>query len=277
MRLLIACALALLLNLADLANREGDLTLPLVGKQFLSTTEYSWLYLLLLAIIFVEALLVWRRDLLSGASKEASKGVKTVKQVKDIQSELVTSQQESADLKKQFLDLNERHRDLLAANTRVETALRKAENKLAKQADVLLAERSASTEAELINLLAILQQRGRLVDFAMSDLAPYTDSQIGAAARAVQQGVAGVLQEYFTIQPVAAEPEGKEIKLEAGFDSNCYRLVGQVPPQGASQEPYCGKLLHKGWRVSRVTLPRLLPGSNVNRDLIAPAEVELQK
>src|SRR5262245_64089632 len=44
-----------------------------------------------------------------------------------------------------------------------------------------------------VQMLALLQRDGRLVDFLMEDLATYSDAQIGAAVRDVHAGCRGVL------------------------------------------------------------------------------------
>jgi hypothetical protein len=38
-------------------------------------------------------------------------------------------------------------------------------------------------EAEVVAFVSLLQEKGRLVDFLMEDVAPYDDKQVGAAAR----------------------------------------------------------------------------------------------
>ena len=43
-------------------------------------------------------------------------------------------------------------------------------------------------EAEIVSFLALLQERGRLVDFLMEDITSYDDAQVGAGARVVHQG-----------------------------------------------------------------------------------------
>src|SRR5690242_15152763 len=47
---------------------------------------------------------------------------------------------------------------------------------------------SNQAEAEIVSLVAILQDRGRLVDFLMEDITSYDDAQVGAAARVVHEG-----------------------------------------------------------------------------------------
>jgi hypothetical protein len=124
-------------------------------------------------------------------------------------------------------------------------------------------------ESEIVAFFALLQEKGRLVDFLMEDLASYEDAEIGAAARVVHEGCKQVLQEHFKIHPIADAEEGSQITVPAGFAADEYRLVGKL----SSDPPFTGKLVHKGWKTDTVKLPRLL---DVRRlPAIAPAEVEL--
>src|SRR5690349_12560463 len=43
-------------------------------------------------------------------------------------------------------------------------------------------------EAEIVAFFALLQEKGRFVDFLMDDVTAYDDAQVGAAARVVHQG-----------------------------------------------------------------------------------------
>ena len=43
----------------------------------------------------------------------------------------------------------------------------------------------ALADAEIVHFLAMLQEKGRLVDFLMDDINAYSDAQVGAAARVV--------------------------------------------------------------------------------------------
>jgi uncharacterized protein DUF2760 len=126
-------------------------------------------------------------------------------------------------------------------------------------------------EAEVISLLAILQEKGRLVDFLMDDIAGYGDAQVGAAARVVHEGCRAVLQEYFRIRPVRAENEGSTVKVAAGYAPDEYRLIGKI----RGKAPFSGTLVHRGWKTEAVELPRVLRISADRLPAIAPAEVEL--
>jgi hypothetical protein len=123
-------------------------------------------------------------------------------------------------------------------------------------------------QAQVVQLLARLQEKGRLIDFAMDDITPYSNEEIGAGARVVHQGCCEVFKEMFDIQAVHLGDEGETLSLAADFDARAYRLVGKVP----EQPPFTGTVLHRGWKTSKVALPRL---TDTAREVIAPAEVEI--
>jgi hypothetical protein len=116
-------------------------------------------------------------------------------------------------------------------------------------------------------LLAILQRDGRLVDFLMEDLTPYSDAQVGAAVRDVHAGTRQALTRYFTLEPVIDDEEGRPVTL-ASPDAARHKIVGNVPAAG----PLRGVLRHRGWTATSLALPPL-PATGL--DVIAPAEIEI--
>ncbi|MDY0190246.1 MAG: DUF2760 domain-containing protein [Desulfuromonas sp.] len=132
----------------------------------------------------------------------------------------------------------------------------------------------ANSDAAVVQFLARLQEKGRLLDFLMDDIAAYDNESVGAAARIVHQGCCEVLDESFTIETVHAGAEMETITLADNYDSAAYRLSGKVPESA----PFEGNVLHRGWKTTRVNLPKLvLTADNINsaRSIIAPAEVEI--
>jgi len=127
-------------------------------------------------------------------------------------------------------------------------------------------------EAEIAAFLALLQENGRLVDFAKEDITAATDQQLGAAARVVHAGCRKVLSDYFEISPLRTENEGTAVTLEPGYDAPAHRLLGSVPPN----PPYSGKLIHPGWIAKSIKLPRVT-GTTDQRPwpVLAPAEIEI--
>jgi len=130
----------------------------------------------------------------------------------------------------------------------------------------------ASRDAEIVHFLAMLQEKGRLVDFLMGDINAYSDTQVGAAARVVHVGCKGVLQEHFSINPVRTEQEGSTVQVPAGYSADEYRLVGKI----AGTAPFTGVLVHRGWKTDSVKLPQLLRAAADPLPAIAPAEVEVK-
>jgi len=120
-----------------------------------------------------------------------------------------------------------------------------------------------------LQLLALLQRDGRLIDFLEEDVAQYSDADIGAAVRVVHEGCRKVLREHFTIMPVFDQPEGERVRLEPGFDATAIRPTGNL----VGEPPFTGTLAHRGWRATGTALPKLTPGHDTS--VLAPAEVEL--
>jgi Domain of unknown function (DUF2760) len=128
--------------------------------------------------------------------------------------------------------------------------------------------KTTSPDAAL-QLLALLQQEARFIDFIQEDLLGFSDADVGAAARVVHEGGKKVLQDYFSLSAVKDEPEESRITLAKGFDATAVRLTGNV----IGQPPFTGTLIHRGWRVTEVRLPKLAEGHDAH--IVAPAEVEL--
>jgi hypothetical protein len=121
-----------------------------------------------------------------------------------------------------------------------------------------------------IQMLAILQRQGRLLDFLQEDLSAYDDAQIGAAVRNIHAGCKQGLGEHVELKPIYEAEEGSQITVEAGFDATATRLTGNV----SGEPPFAGVLRHRGWRVVHVELPQLAPRQGKDW-IVAPAEVEI--
>ena len=124
-------------------------------------------------------------------------------------------------------------------------------------------------ETEIAAFLALLQEKGRLVDFLMEDITPYDDARVGAAARVIHQGCAEVLREHFKITAVSEVEEGSQVTVPAEYAAADYRLIGKL----SGNPPFTGKLIHKGWKTEYVKLPRIIKADRL--PAIAPAEVEI--
>jgi hypothetical protein len=129
---------------------------------------------------------------------------------------------------------------------------------------------TAPFDETVVQILSILQKKGRLLDFLQEDITGYEDSQIGAAVRNIHKGCREAISEYVTIEPVMKETEGNDVTVEEGFDPSTIRLTGNV----AGSPPFKGVLRHNGWRVSTTGLPPL--PKNQDLSIIEPAEVEME-
>lgn len=128
----------------------------------------------------------------------------------------------------------------------------------------------AATEPQsALQLLSLLQQNGRLIDFLQEDITAFSDQEVGAAARLVHQGCRQTLEEYLAVRPVREEAEGARLTLAAGFDASAVRLTGNV----VGEAPFTGTLIHRGWQATRVRLPQVAVGHDLK--ILAAAEVEL--
>jgi hypothetical protein len=121
-----------------------------------------------------------------------------------------------------------------------------------------------------LQLLGILQRDARILDFFMEDIAPYSDEQVGGAAREVHEKTREALIRHFAPSPVIDAVEGS-VANPPDPNPALVKYVGNVP---ASGKPPAGTLRHKGWKATAVSLPAL----NSRNDLavLAPAEIEVE-
>ena len=101
---------------------------------------------------------------------------------------------------------------------------------------------AVDTHDRAVQMLALLQREGRLIDFVLEDLTAYSDAQIGAAARDVHAGCHRVLERYVTLEAILPGREGEAVTVgqDRQFDPAAFHLVGNV----AGQPPFRGTLLH---------------------------------
>jgi hypothetical protein len=128
----------------------------------------------------------------------------------------------------------------------------------------------ARPDAAAVQVLSVLQSEGRLLDFLAEDIEGYSDNDIGAAVRDIHRGLRRALADHFPVAPVRSEDEEASVTVPEGFDPAQIRLVGNV----VGKPPFQGTLKHKGWRVTKVELPRI-PDDGEAARIVAPAEVEL--
>jgi hypothetical protein len=127
----------------------------------------------------------------------------------------------------------------------------------------------AETFDRAVQMLALLQRDGRLVDFLAENISSYPDMQLGAAVRTIHETCRQVLDRYVKLEPILNSEEEQPVTVQTGFDPAAIKLIGNV----AGEPPVRGVLRHKGWRVKEVNLPPLPQGAG--RMVVAPAEVEV--
>jgi hypothetical protein len=120
-----------------------------------------------------------------------------------------------------------------------------------------------------VQMLALLQRDGRLIDFLAENISAYPDTQLGAAVRTIHETCRQALDRYVKLEPILDSEEDQPVTVQAGFDPAAIKLIGNV----VGEPPVRGMLRHKGWRVQEVNLPPLPQATG--RMVIAPAEVEL--
>jgi hypothetical protein len=123
--------------------------------------------------------------------------------------------------------------------------------------------------APALQLLALFQREGRLVDFLQQDLTGFGDAEIGAATRVVHDGCKRALTRHVKVAPIRSEAEGAKVTLEAGYAPAQVKLTGNV----GGSAPYRGVLRHRGWRAESIDLPRAVGYHDAR--VLAPAEIEL--
>jgi hypothetical protein len=126
---------------------------------------------------------------------------------------------------------------------------------------------TANTDSAL-QLLALLQRQGRLIDFLQEDITAADDRDLGAAARVVHQGCRKALADHGTFVAIATDDEGATITLAASPKGDT-KLVGNVP----NAPPYKGVLKHRGWRVVDFSLPVTVGDHDAT--IVAPCEIEI--
>lgn len=233
--------------------------------------------------ILIVALLFSFEGIAAIKSTKDSQGIKDEiddksKKIKDLEKKTKAAEDKLGGLeseKDRLQSAFEKERSEAVAKGEKLEQLEKAFDDVSKRLEASEKERTAhkadDSNAKIVELLGLLQKKGRFIDFLKDDITQYPDPQVGAAARIVHQGCASVLDEYFDIKPIMDKSEGSHISLGEEYDSKSFRIIGKIKEQA----PYEGTLMHHGWLTSRVELPELTESNANTKGVIAPAEVEL--
>lgn len=168
------------------------------------------------------------------------------------------------------------HDEIRAANARWEDAQRELKLRSERVAILesklkTLDEDAVKGDQAVVQFLRTLQSKGRLIDFAMTDIHRIPDPQVGAVARIVHQGVRDLLQDYFEIVPLASESEGSLVAVKKDELAHAYRVL----QDGGDDAPAQGRLVHRGWQTLSRKLPRSIHKESEDKlRVLAPAEID---
>jgi hypothetical protein len=118
-------------------------------------------------------------------------------------------------------------------------------------------------------LLQLMQQEARFIDFIQEDISAYSDAEVGAASRVIHQGCAKVMKTNFDIETVSKQDENTRIEIPTGYNNKEFKLEGRIEGEG----PFKGTLIHPGWKVVNQHLPKV--SNTLDMNILAPAEVEV--
>ena len=188
---------------------------------------------------------------------------------KTLQPELFLPAGESGPEKTENKDTNSSLAALQQQLEESQSALAKAESELAKKNETATTSSVEVSHAAAVSVLSVMQGEARLLDFVSEDISDYSDEDVGAAVRDVHRGLQSTFKDHFPIEPLREEEEESSITVAEGFDPQQVRLVGNV----VGEPPFAGTLSHRGWRVTKVQLPKAKTGEAVY--VAQAAEVEI--
>src|ERR1700681_1679989 len=103
--------------------------------------------------------------------------------------------------------------DIVRANAEVEPVTARAAPQAQKVAGDKLMPESAD---RAVQMLALLQRDGRLVDFLQEDVSSYPDGQLGAAVRSIHISCRQALDRYMKLEPILSSEEGHPVTVPVG-------------------------------------------------------------
>lgn len=124
-------------------------------------------------------------------------------------------------------------------------------------------EKRESPKESRLEVLALLQEKGRLVDFFQEEIASYPDADIGSCVRKIHEDCRKTLEDAVALRPVVEEKEGASFTVQPGYDPKAIKIVGNA----AGAPPFKGIVRHAGWKATK-------PGKE--SFVIYPAEIEVR-
>ncbi|MEM9588632.1 MAG: DUF2760 domain-containing protein [Planctomycetota bacterium] len=121
-------------------------------------------------------------------------------------------------------------------------------------------------QSPAITLLAALQRESRLIDLVQEDIAPFSDAQVGAAARPCLLQAASTLNRMFKIEPLTTNADGESMTIDEHASASRVQWIGE----GSGNS---GTLVHHGWQATQVELPEWT-GNEDDATIIAPLQIQ---
>ena len=78
-----------------------------------------------------------------------------------------------------------------------------------------------------VQMLALLQRDGRLIDFLAENISTYPDAQLGAAVRTIHEACRKVLEHYVKLEPILNSEEDQPVTVQGGFRSGSHQIDRQ--------------------------------------------------
>jgi hypothetical protein len=258
--------LAFILLVTITAYQYLTLSGTISNQSIISEAELLILSGLIAFYLLVELIFLSRKKTAVGSNSKADSNNK------DLAQQLSKSEAELAQAKRLVTELKSKEEQHRVKIEELKTALSSTTQELSYKKEEQ--RRDKVVDAEILHLMRLLQEKGRLVDFLMEDITSYQDNQVASAARVVHQGCRNLLQQYFEIASIHDAPEGAEIDLNGDFDRQRYRLLGSIP----KADSYRGKVVHRGWQTKSIKLPRVQDEEeSLNTNVISPVDVEVKK
>lgn len=130
-------------------------------------------------------------------------------------------------------------------------------------------------DTSIVTFISMLQEKGRILDFAMDDIEKYSDEEVGRVARVVHQGIRDVFVSTTGVRPLHKGLEGEVIKINENDDFSMYKMLGT----GTGNPPFSGTVVHRGWIAEKLVIPKssLKSSTNSASKIIQAVEIEVNK
>ena len=107
----------------------------------------------------------------------------------------------------------------------------------------------------------------------MGDIASVDDEAVGRACRVVHQGLTEVFSSYLKVEAIRSENEGEMLTIRSSDDRSEYQIIGELSDD--SSNDLSVRLIHKGWKLEEINLPKRNANSKHAVKILQACEVEV--